>query len=105
MIDISRDWAFNGYSVYLTTDIHPQGKSLARPVEYVELTREQRGMVHTPTFVLEDNEVVELMQRLWDLGVRPKNQYTERNIVHIEQHLQDMRSIAFDALQIDVPKK
>lgn len=51
-------------------------------------------MSNQPTLRLHEQEAQQLLQVLWDLGIRPKGREAEMTAVKL--HLQDMRRLVFD---------
>ena len=59
------------------------------------------GVIHSPqpTFCLSPTMCQQLMEQLWTLGIRPTDQGSPGQIEAMKRHLEDMRTIAFDALK------
>ena len=79
---------------------HETGKPrlIAKPVEFVEIPD---GTPRDPTFNLHQEEAQELMDMLWNCGLRPtQSKQSAGQVEAIEKHLADMRQIAFDQLGI-----
>lgn len=57
----------------------------------------KRGVAHPPDFTLTNEAAQEIMTDLWNSGIRPANFEDSRG------HLEDMRRIAFDMLDIKLP--
>lgn len=57
----------------------------------------KQGVVHPPDFTLSIQTAQEIMTDLWNSGIRPANFEDSRG------HLEDMRRIAFDMLDIKLP--
>ena len=74
----------------------------AKPLEF-EFDPEDKNVTHLPCASFTEDEAQQLLQELWAAGLRPKQQYTSKNIEHIGNHLQDMRTIAFSKLNISKP--
>ena len=54
-----------------------------------------------PTFCLYGPEAQELMNMLWNCGLRPtQSQSSAGQLEAVERHLADMRAIAFNKLEI-----
>jgi len=62
--------------------------------------------ISRPAFVLTEDEAQMLMDELWRTGLRPKD--AERDSPDVQatlwNHLNDMRTIAFAKLEIELPK-
>jgi len=65
-------------------------------VRDVEIYEEGR-----PILEITDAEAVLLMDSLWRAGIRPSNHKSESTL---NDHLQDMRAIAFAKLEIEKPR-
>lgn len=56
------------------------------------------GYFLTPTFVLSNSEAQELMDSLWQCGLRPtEGSGSAGSLAATERHLEDMQKIAFSA--------
>jgi hypothetical protein len=74
------------------------------PVE-MEIAQKVVGATHPATFVLDDEALQSVMNRLWELGFRPKN--GEGNVGHIgavKDHLSDMQKLVFENLLPEITK-
>jgi len=79
---------------------HETGKPrlVAKSLEFVEL---QTGAPADPTFNLDWQEAQELMDMLWSCGLRPtQGKSSVGQLEAVERHPADMRTIAFDKLEI-----
>jgi hypothetical protein len=56
---------------------------------------------YSPTFFIPIDNAQKLMDSLWTAGIRPTDLADQRGLV---AHLQDMRTIAFKKLGIDLPR-
>jgi hypothetical protein len=57
-----------------------------------------------PTFSLPYEQAQELMNALWNIGLRPvQGKQSEGQVAAVERHLADMRAIAFSRLEIKQP--
>ena len=60
-----------------------------------------------PPLQINEKEAQELMSQLWNLGIRPTdellNSHAPNSLKAVEKHLEDMRSIAFDKLEVEKP--
>lgn len=61
------------------------------------------GLVAEPTASLTIQAAQRLMDDLWYSGIRPSQVGTEGQLEATQRHLQDMRALAFDKLQVDKP--
>jgi hypothetical protein len=76
---------------------------IGKPLIMEELKME--GQRIEPTFSIPRDQATQLMDELWRLGVRPSS--GEGNIGQIgamNTHLQDMRTLAFNSLNLTPPK-
>lgn len=63
-------------------------------------TLEEQGRMIEPTFSLEPEEAQELMDDLWRIGFRPSEGTGSAGaLAATQKHLEDMRKIAFGALE------
>jgi len=77
-------------------------QAVCRPLEFEEV---KEGACVTPTFRLYEKQAQDLMDMLWDAGLRPsQTESTAGHLQAVEHHLADMRAIAFQATGIDAPK-
>jgi len=61
----------------------------------------KEGCCHKPSFEINRNNIQCLMDDLWRAGVRPKeSRYKSETITAKDNHLLDMRKIAFNKLKI-----
>ena len=73
----------------------------ALPVTFAEVRREDDGREYDPALLMSPGEAQGLMNELWRNGIRPTS--GEGNVGQIgatERHLEDMRVIAFNRLNI-----
>ena len=83
--------------ISLFTERH-NGFSYGRSVEFVQ---SQPGeVVSQPTFALSRTMASQLMDDLWNAGIRPTEQGSPGQIAALQNHLKDMKTIAFHALKI-----
>jgi len=75
---------------------HQDGK-VYRPLSIqLEPEPHQIGKLYNPLMLLENTEAQQLIQTLWDAGLRPNNgEGTSAQIESIKYHLEDMRKLAF----------
>jgi hypothetical protein len=58
-----------------------------------------------PTIVLAPKEAQDLVNDLWDAGIRPiAAKGSSGQLEAVEKHLKDMRHIAFDKLDVKLPE-
>lgn len=80
---------------------HVSGKPRAAcgPLQFIEIPE---GAQVNPTFCLHGPEAQELMDMLWNCGLRPtQGQSSAGQLDAVERHLADMRAIAFNKLEIE----
>lgn len=76
-------------------------RTVAKPLEFVELP-DHRTV--EPTFRLQGSEAQELMDMLWNCGLRPTQAKSSAGQLEaVERHLADLRAIAFHKLEIERP--
>jgi hypothetical protein len=85
----------------LVEHVSGQPRRVAKPLEFVELPD---GAPLDPTFRLQGMEAQELMDMLWNCGLRPtQSKSSAGQMEAIQRHLADMRTIAFNRLEIETP--
>lgn len=76
--------------------------AIAKPVEF-EL-QESDGEYAPPALSLHRDDAQQLMDALWDAGLRPsEGSGSAGSLAATERHLADMRAIAFGKLEIAKP--
>lgn len=83
----------NGFEVgaFLNTDGQ---RWIAAPVCMSVLTPEMEGMVINPLFSLTKDAARNLMDELWNAGVRPSNEAgSVGELAAVQAHLKDMRAL------------
>lgn len=71
----------------------------AKPVEFDEVTPENDGSYREPTFRLDATTAQQLMDDLWQCGLRPsEGSGSAGALAATQRHLDDMRKIAFESL-------
>jgi hypothetical protein len=64
------------------------------------------GRIGVPSFSLDTDSAQRLMDSLWDCGIRPTaGQGSAGQMAATERHLEDLRSIAYQALRFSPPQK
>ena len=89
------DLSYLGYEVLIKME-----DSVVLPVE-MTLERKEAGVLLEPSLRLDENLAQQLLNALWEVGLRPRN--GESSLAHVEAmryHLEDMRKLVFD-----LPKK
>ena len=76
-------------------------RAVCGPLQFVEIPE---GSPVNPTFSLEYQEAQELMDALWNVGLRPTHgKSSTGQLEAVERHLTDMRPIAFSKLAVAKP--
>ncbi len=79
-----------------------QQRSICKPLEFD--TEVPAGAPIEPTFRLCREEAQDLMDRLWECGLRPSQAKASAGQTEaVLRHLEDMRVLAFNALEIPKP--
>jgi hypothetical protein len=76
-------------------------------VPYLSYPDEEKveGEAADPVFELDVFQAQTLVNELWDQGIKPEQAKPRSGeIGAVKQHLQDMRAIAFNKLEIDKPE-
>ena len=77
--------------------------AIAKPIEFDEY-QEGAALPVEPCIMLEPKAAADLMTTLWQAGVRPQDVVNSNEALNIQgAHLEDMRRIAFDALNFKLP--
>jgi len=91
------DWQ-NGISLYCRQVIENVSESIAQPVVFEKM---DRGLLSPPFLTLGIQSAQNLMDELWQCGVRPtEGTGSAGSLGAVEKHLSDMRKIAFKNLKI-----
>lgn len=96
------DWCSQRIAVRLFQNrgYSPVTRLIGAPVEMVEFNNDGRSQ--EPTFRLDPDAAQELMDALWDCGIRPGQAAGSAGQLDATQkHLDDMRAIAFAGLNIE----
>ena len=73
-------------------------QAVCGPLQFTEVAE---GAQVNPTFCLYGPEAQELLDMLWNCGLRPtQSQNSAGQLEAVERHLADMRAIAFNKLEI-----
>lgn len=68
----------------------------AQPIEFKLLTPEEEGTIQPPTLPISFESAQQLMDELWQIGIRPTNGAgSVGQLAATEKHLEDMRVLAF----------
>ena len=72
--------------------------------EPVTMTLEDKGLYHEPAAILGKAPAQQLMDDMWNAGIRPTNaQHSAELIDAMQGHIVDLRTIAFKGLKIERP--
>lgn len=75
---------------------HSDSVSLAQPVVMKVLTDKDEICAPEPTFTLHISEAQNLMDKLWDCGLRPsEGSGSAGAMAATQKHLEDMRTLVF----------
>lgn len=75
---------------------HADGISIGQPIVMKALTEKDEMLVPEPTFVLHASEAQNLMDSLWDCGLRPsEGSGSAGAMAATQKHLEDMRTLVF----------
>src|SRR3990167_8536848 len=92
---VSRSFEYGGYTVYMkangmiVTDLKITVDNSKDPTAYV-----------SPPLVLDEHSAQNLLQELWNAGVRPNNgEGTSAQVDSLKYHLEDMRKLVFNHLK------
>jgi hypothetical protein len=78
-----------------------QPRTVCKPLEFVE---HPPGAPVNPTFRLYRDEAQELMDMLWNCGLRPtQGKSSVGQAEAVQRHLAGLRAIAFSKLEIEPP--
>ena len=87
-------------------------RSVAQPATFRDLTDEERenaqsgiGNQMKPMLELSHEQAQRLMDQLYEAGVRPTHERSQMGALpKMQEHLADLRKIAFHALKMEPPK-
>lgn len=97
------DWQ---YGIYLHARQVVEGisQAVAKPVEFETVEQDYCGTLQ-PMFQLSIHQGQQLMDELWNCGLRPsEGTGSAGQLAATQQHLRDMRTIAFNTLNIKEKK-
>ena len=72
-----------------------KGKDYGRPILFDD---SKPGAYHSPSVILDDDQIQVLMDQLWAAGIRPTQEGTAGQLAATAYHLKDMRTLAFEAI-------
>jgi hypothetical protein len=99
-IMVRREEWNNGVSLYMRQVIVGMGETIAQPLEFKQ--RSSR-MSAEPFIKLEIQEAQQLMDELWQCGLRPsKGTGSAGSLRATEKHLDDMRKIVSKNLDVEL---
>ena len=92
------DWS-EGVSIYMRQRIVGVGASVAAPVSMV---KHEAGGIASPMLRLAIHEAQQLMDELWQCGLRPtEGTGSAGSLAATERHLKDMQTVAMGLLRKD----
>jgi len=97
------DISFEPDTIKLYAYLRRQGKRWRTEsvLKFIEITKEERNNILQPFLEVEMHEAQKLMDDLWDCGLRPSEGTGSAGaMAATQEHLQDMKTIAFHALKI-----
>lgn len=97
------DWASDGYRFFFRMRrLADDGPSKRLTVDSFAIREVEAGEFVSPAFVLSEEEAQNMMDSLWQAGVRPKDVGGPGELSALHQHLGDMRAIVANRLKIDL---
>ena len=86
------DWNY-GISIYMRQKTVGMGSTLAAPVQMV---KREEGTRVEPMMILEIQQAQQLMDELWQCGLRPtEGTGSAGSLAATERHLEDLRKLVF----------
>ena len=80
-----------GYAVYMKTN-----GGIVTNLSITVDNSEPDGLYQSPPLVLAEEDAQNLLQELWNAGIRPNNgEGTTAQVAALKSHLEDMRSLVF----------
>lgn len=90
-----------GYGVYIVgKNQYDPADTYKAELKLVKLDKTERAAYQPPAMDLQEVEIQNLMEALWAAGIRPKAVQQEINLKNLENHIEDLRKIAFHTLDI-----
>jgi hypothetical protein len=102
-IDVTKDFYAKTYSFRIMSKFSPDEVWIGQPIQMEKTTDTDVGMgVHPhPTMTLRFDHAQTLMDAMWHAGIRPTKTLGDAGTLEATQnHLNDMRKIAFDILEL-----
>jgi hypothetical protein len=88
---ISRSNEWLGYTVYIKTN-----DGIVTDIKMTVDNSIQKGTYIPPPLVLDEKSAQNLLQELWNAGLRPNNgEGTSAQVDALKYHLEDMRKLVF----------
>lgn len=92
-----REWGKSIDLVVLNFDEGGERRLVAKPLELVGI--DDGMMIAEPTMRMSPDQAQQMMDALWDCGIRPTaGSGSAGSLAATQEHLADMRKIAFDLL-------
>lgn len=105
-IRVGRSDATFGYDfVFYREETQVGSHSKVYTLEDPQMVEYKPGKILKPFLNMQKETVQQLMDELWNLGFRPKEQqFTSEQIKAIDSHLQDMRAIVASKIGVELVK-
>lgn len=95
-----------GIDIYAyTTDIRSGNHYIVKPVELNSEPHDVQGPMADPTLNISHEEAQNLIDGLWDIGIRPSRYHGSGETESMGKHINDLRKVAFKLLNIETPDK
>jgi hypothetical protein len=95
-------WALN-LGVWLVHRNEDGRKFIAPPVVFVQM---EEGVQTAPSLTLDHEAAQDLMNRLWQMGIRPRDgEGTMAHVGAMKEHIADLRKVAFSHHDTSVPDR
>jgi len=106
ILRVDRPFDRFGYNFYLWREETIVGESSKIYIlDEPPMKEHQKHETVRPFMNISEETVQQLMDELWRLGFKPKEQqYTTEQIKALDSHLQDMRAIVSKKIEVELPK-
>lgn len=92
------------YIALLVESRGPAGFSIGQPIVLRKMKPEEDGYGPAPTLRISSGSAQQLMDDLWNCGLRPsEGSGSAGQLASVQKHLDDMRRISFHKLGLDKP--
>ena len=91
--------SYSGHGLYVFRKRNEKNKvAIATNIEFKEV---ERFTAHDPLLRMDDEAAQGLMDSLYAAGLRPsEGRYTVENVQSMQNHIDDLRKVAFNRLKI-----